>query len=162
VVEKSLEALRKEVIVENPLRVIQYTLKENQRPRSVVCKFNSVRHLIASGAFRPGDIGIQRSCRIAHQRMVYAIYPSIAHAGLRRSPADFVLESDRVDWLGAMLRRPENFAVLQADEDRGSLHLRARRLSIPNLWYLPLPNAMKGLYCQLIAPGYLAELMRRP
>ncbi len=142
-----------------PLRVKQYRSPEQGMAQSVACKLSSVAGLVEKAGVAPGLLGEQRSCQIAHQRMLDIEYQRLDPARRKLSPADFSLLEDESTWMGPQWLYPNPYPALLQDES-GGWQLQAKVLEVSTAWYVPLPGSIKGVhYCTVVAPEYLRKIL---
>lgn len=137
-----------------PVVIHQYvTLDATGRPKMVSCKVKTVDHLQA--VYGPSAAGRQGSCEQVTRSIVEQ---ARARAGAG-APA-VVVEPEQQVWTGSSYLSP--FELLGKDAS-GALHLNTRYMRIDWedwRWYI-MPNRLRGhLYCHVIAPDYLARLMK--
>ena len=127
--------------------------------QSVGCKISSVEGLVEKAGVPASELGEQRSCRYAHQRMLEVEYARLDPAQRRLSPADFTLLDDEVSWMGPQWLYPNPYPALTRGED-GRWQLQGKVLEVSTAWYVPLPDSIKGVhYCTVVAPEYLRKVL---
>jgi hypothetical protein len=137
-----------------PVEIHQFVSPDAKgRPKMISCKVKAVDHLQA--AYGPQAAGRQGTCELVTRSIVAQ---ERARAGAS-APALRIDPEEKV-WTGSSYLAP--FELLSKDAS-GTLHLHTRYMRIDWddwRWYI-MPNKVRGhLYCSLIAPEYLARLLR--
>jgi len=137
-----------------PVEIHQYVTPDAKgRPKMISCKVKSVDHL--KSAYGPQAAGTQGTCEQVTRSLVAQ---ARANAG-PQAPA-LVVDPEEQVWTGSSYLSP--FALLTRDE-AGALHVHTRYMRIDWddwRWYI-MPDRVRGhLYCHVVAPGYLAGLLR--
>ncbi len=138
----------------DPVEVHQYvSLDATGRPKMISCKVKAVDHL--RSVYGPAAAGRQETCEQV-TRSILGQERARAGAG---APVLQIDPEERV-WTGSSYLAP--FELLSRDP-AGILHIHSRYMRIDWddwRWYL-MPNKVRGhLYCSVIAPEYVARLLR--
>jgi hypothetical protein len=137
-----------------PVEIHQYVTPDaTGRPKMISCKVKTVDHLQAE--YGPQAAGTQGNCQ--------QVTRSVVDEALRAAPAGapkIVVEPEQQVWTGSSYLSP--FELLARDAD-GTYRVNTRYMRIDWedwRWYV-MPNRLRGhLYCHVIAPDYLARLLR--
>ncbi len=148
-----------------PLRTQQYVWYEDEArtlPRMISCKMKTADHIAAEyGAAQVRGEGL---CADVNRRTLARVLESLSAAERRRLAFDggrrVIFDPEETTTDGPIWLQPYAFAYLGAD---GALHLKAKAMR--NDWldprYAQAPARFKGTrYCHLVAPQYLARLLR--
>lgn len=153
-IHETSESYRKSKPGIDPVQIHQYVTPDAKgRPKMVSCKVKSVDHLKA--VHGPAATGSQGSCEQV-TRMIVAEARAAAPSG---APQIRIAPEERV-WTGSSYLSP--FTMLDRDA-AGTLQLHTRYMRTDWedwRWYL-MPDRLRGhLYCHVIAPEYLARILR--
>lgn len=137
-----------------PVVIHQYVTPDaTGRPKMISCKVKTVDHLQA--VYGASAAGSQGSCEQVTRSVVEQ-----ARARAGAGALAVVIEPEQQVWTGSAYLSP--FELLSKDAT-GALHLNTRYMRIDWedwRWYV-MPNRLRGhLYCHVIAPEYLARLMK--
>lgn len=148
-----------------PLRTEQYVWYEDEartRPRMISCKMKTADHIATEyGTDRVRGEGL---CEDINRRTLARVLESMSAAERRRLAFDggrrVVFDAEERTTEGPVWLEPYAFAYRGGD---GALHLKAKAMR--NDWldprYAQAPARFKGTrYCHLVAPQYLARLLR--
>ena len=137
-----------------PVEIHQYVSPDaTGRPKMISCKVKAVDHL--RSVYGPATAGRQGTCEQVTRSIVDQ---ERARAGT--GAAVLRIDPEEQVWTGSSYLAP--FELLSRDSS-GTLHIHSRymRIDWPDWrWYL-MPNKVRGhLYCSVIAPEYVARLLR--
>ncbi|MEQ1801716.1 MAG: hypothetical protein ABL989_07340 [Gammaproteobacteria bacterium] len=137
-----------------PVEIHQYVTPDAAgRPKMISCKVKLVDHL--KSAYGPAAAGTQGTCEQVTRSVVEQARATTGPRALavRVDPEEQV-------WTGSSYLSP--FELLSRDAS-GTLHVHTRYMRIDWddwRWYV-MPNKVRGhLYCHIIAPEYLARVLR--
>jgi hypothetical protein len=137
-----------------PVEIHQYiTPDASGQPKMISCKVKAVDHL--KSAYGPTAAGTQGTCEQVTRSVVEQ---ARASAGPRAIPVR--VDPEEQVWTGSSYLAP--FELLSKDAS-GILHVHTRYMRIDWddwRWYV-MPNKVRGhLYCHVIAPEYMARVLR--
>ncbi len=137
-----------------PVEIHQYVSPDaTGRPKMISCKVKAVDHL--QSVYGPAAAGRQGTCEQV-TRSIVDQERARAGAGV----AVLRIDPEEQVWTGSSYLAP--FELLSRDSS-GTLHIHSRYMRIDWddwRWYL-MPNKVRGhLYCSVIAPEYVARLLR--
>ena len=126
--------------------------------RTLSCKMRTAERInsIQGEGLALGD----RDCARVHWNMLLRVAATIPDDELKGTLEDIVIADDLDTYMGPSWLQPWPFdAATRTTDNRPQL--RSRALFVGQLWWLPMPKRFKGNhYCHLVAPDYLALLMR--
>lgn len=137
-----------------PVEIHEYVTPDaGGQPKMVSCKVKAADHLKA--IYGPGAAGRQGTCEQVTRSIVAQ---ERARAGAGAPPVE--IDAEEQVWTGSSYLGP--FELLSKDA-AGTLHVHTRYMRVDWddwRWYV-MPNRLRGhLYCSVIAPEYLARLLK--
>lgn len=138
----------------DPVQIHQYVTPDaTGRPKMISCKVKAVDHL--KSAYGAQAAGTQGTCEQVTRSVLEQ-----AQAGAGPGAIRVRIDPEEQVWTGSSYLAP--FELLSKDAS-GVLHVHTRYMRIDWddwRWYI-MPNKVRGhLYCHVIAPEYMARLLR--
>lgn len=137
-----------------PVEIHEYVTPDAQgKPKMISCKVKAADHL--KSVYGPRAAGVQGTCEQVTRRVVEQARASVGPGAIQVR-----IEPEERVWTGSSYLSP--FELLTRDAS-GTLHVHTRYMRIDWddwLWYVA-PDRLRGhLYCHVVAPDYMARLMR--
>lgn len=146
----------------DPLRNEQFiTTDPTGKPRMVSCKMKTPDH-IREVYGEAASAEEAKSCEAINRENVAAVIAGLSSEEQDRrvfTDQQIVFEEDETEFMGVNWVKPFDYVSRGPD---GELHIRSKRLQVDwtNILFKMAPEQFRGaLYCHLIAPEYVKELI---
>lgn len=145
---------------------VGYQLADGERtdyPVTVACKMKTAERIRTANAGM-SDVTIaeeDRECQTWQGLMLDDIYTALEQQGdsALLSRDRIALAEENNVYIGPLWLRPELYQVAYKDGD--TVRLRSKALHVEYRRFMPVPDSFMGThYCTMIAPEYLAKLLR--
>lgn len=147
---------------DSPLTVHQYLSNPSAEgmPRTLSCKMRTAERINATETVDSGMPAASgdTDCTAVHREMVNKTLAGLAGHRIAVESDDIVYDEDDTTYIGPRWLKPWPFDAVTARDN--ALHLHARALYAPYVWWIPMPDRFKGnYYCHLVAPDYLEAIL---